>query len=345
MFSKNLKYYRLRNGMSKTELAKKANLTAMAITNYEKGNRMPNMDVLNDLANALDVRVMDFLAARSENIKYKHAEFRKNTKLTKSDQDYIKESVEEYFDRFMTAVDLLGGDVLSNAPSCHSLILSGDIEENAKTLRLHLGFSEDGPIEDLIGKLENKGILVYECDLNRNFSGMNGFVNDHPYIALNPVMTTERNRSTAVHELAHLMFIWPDDMDEKDIEKTATAIAGAFLFPKTDALRELGIKRTSIASDMVSVAKEYGISMMLLVKRASVCNIISKSVEQDFYVKASRAGWRTSEPSRIESEKPTLFSQFVIRSVNEEEISIQRGAELLHTSYDDMQKMCQFTEV
>ena len=62
MFSKNLKYYRLKKRMSKKELASRSNVTAMAITNYEKGDRKPSMEILKALAAALDVRVSDFLA-------------------------------------------------------------------------------------------------------------------------------------------------------------------------------------------------------------------------------------------------------------------------------------------
>ena len=346
MFSKNLKYYRLLRGMTKKELAANANVTPMAITNYEKGERMPNMDTLKALAAALNVRVSDFLTVRNENIVFDHCEFRKNTYLSAFRQEFIRESVEEYFGRFMTAVEILGGDVLPEAPKCHAITLSENIEENAMALREHLGFAIDGPIEDLIGKLENKGFLIYECDLDDgHFSGMNGFVNERPYIVLNSNMNAERNRSTAVHELAHLMFQWPKDMTEKLMEQVATAISGAFLFPRSDVLRELGVHRSAITNDMVTVAKEYGISMMLLVKRAEQCNIISHSIAKDFFIKASKAGWRTNEPSRIEPEELTLFRQLVFRAVNESEISIQRGAELLQTPYAEIQEMCCVTEV
>ena len=346
MFSKNLKYYRLQKRMSKKELALKANVTAMAITNYEKGDRKPNMEILKALAAALDVRISDFLAVRNDNLVFAHGEFRKNASLPIAEQEYIRESVEEYFGRFMSTVEILGGDVLPNAPSCHKIPLSEDPEADARALRKHLGFAEDGPIEDLIGKLENKGILIYECNLdNGDFSGMNGFVNDRPYIALNSKMNTERNRSTIVHELAHLVFIWPADWEDKTIEKKATAISGAFLFPQADVIRELGIHRSAITKDMVPVAKEYGISMMLLVKRAELCKVISSVVAKDFYIRASQAGWRTAEPSRIEKEKPMLFDQLVYRAVNEEDISIQRGAELLKVSYDRILSMCNSPEV
>ena len=340
MFSKNLKFYRLRKNLTKSALAEAIQVTPMAITHYEDGSRLPNMETLASLANVLGVRVSDFLAVRDENITFQHAEFRKAASLTQMQQEYIRESVEEYFGRFMTAVEVLGGEVLPDVPACHVLPLTDDNEKNASALREHLGFAMDGPIEDLIGKLENKGILVYVCPVdNPKFSGMNGFVNGRPYIVLNQGMNAERNRSTAVHELAHLMFEWPGDYSSKENEDLATAIGGAFLFPKGDAIRELGIKRTSVTRDMIRVAVEYGISMMMLVTRARLCGILSDSATTAFYMAASRAGWRTNEPSRIEAEQPSLFEQLVYRAVNEDEISVQRGAELLKRPFTDVQAM------
>ncbi len=346
MFSKNLKYYRLKKQLSKKALADRIHVSAMAITNYENGSRKPSMEILSALAAALDVRVTDFLAVRDENLVFRHAEFRKSSSLTQMQQEYVRESVEEYFGRFMTAVEVLGGEVLPEAPACHVLPLSDDDEENASSLRAHLGFASDGPIEDLIGKLENKGILAYECPVgNPRFSGMNGSVNGRPFIVLNPGMSAERNRSTTAHELAHLMFRWTSGMSDKEAENRATAISGAFLFPKSDAIRELGLKRTSVTQDMVRVAKEYGISMMLLVMRARLCGILSEPVARHFYMLASQAGWRTAEPTRIEPERPSLFEQLVYRAVNEEEISVQRGAELLQCPYSDVLAMRKIREV
>lgn len=345
MFSKNLRYYRLKNSMTKKELAQKSDLTSMAITHYEDGTRKPSMDVLKKLAEALNVRVSDFLAVRNENLVFAHGEFRKTSTLPVAKQEYVRESVEEYFSRFYTVVELLGGEVLPEAPACHAISMTGDIEKDAKSMRLHLGIAEEGPINDLISILENKGILVYICEIESSkFSGMNGFVNDRPYIIVNGSMSPERNRSTISHELAHLVFDWPDDMDEKEVESTATAIAGAFLFPKADAVRELGIRRNSVTNDMTIVCREYGISMFLLVKRAQLARIISAEAAKSFYMIASSMGWRTHEPSRIESEKPTLFEQLVFRAVSEREISIQRGAELLNMPYNVVVSHCCFNE-
>lgn len=342
MISKNLKYYRLRKNMTKSKLAELCGISPMSVTYYENGDRNPSMEILKKMASALDIRVSDFLITRNENLTFKHAEFRKSASLTQSQQEYIRESVEEYFNRFFTSVELLGGEVLPPAPVCHTLQLNkDDIEKSALLLRQHLKFANNGPIGNLIEALENKGILVYLSDVdNDKFSGMNGFVNNRPYIIVNANMSPERNRSTIAHELAHLMFDWSSDISDKEIEDIATSISGAFLFPADDARRELGIHRSVISNDMKLICREYGISMLMLVKRAELCGIVSTTVAKDFFIRASQHGWRKNEPSRIEPEYPTLFEQLVYRAVNEDGISIQRGAELLNSSYAEVEKRC-----
>lgn len=337
MFSKNLRYYRLKKDLTKKELAELVHLTPMAITNYENGSRTPSMAILNDLAGALDIRVSDFLAGWNHNLSFVHGSFRKNASLSGAQQEAIQTSVEEYFQRFFSAMDILGGDVLPEAPSCHVLNLSKDDETNAGALRNHLGFADFGPVYNLTNSLENQGILLCYLDIdNDKFSGINGLVNNRPYIAINENMSPERIRSTLAHELAHLYFIWSETLSEKEIEAKATAIAGAFLFSKHDAIRELGYRRLCVSADMVLVAQEYGISMWLLAKRAQLSNIIRKDAEQHFYVKASEAGWRKNEPVRIKKERPLLLKQFVYRAIGEGDISIQRGAELLQKPYEEM---------
>ena len=341
MFNKNLKYYRLKKNLSKRELAALVDVTPMAITHYENGDRKPNIETIKALAAALDVRVTDFLSRRNEQLVFVHGEFRKNTKMSQTKQELIRESVEEYMSRFFSAVDILGGEVLPEAPKAHQLPLTGDVETDAAAMRRALHIAETGSVGNLIELLENIGVLVYISSLEKeHFFGMNGTVNGRPYIIVNGTMTPERIRSTIAHELAHFVFAWDETMGEKEAEAMATAISGAFLFPKADAIREMGIRRSAITPDMRFVCKEYGISMYLLTKRANVCGIINDIAAKDFYIRAGQMGWKKKEPVRIAPEKATLFSQLVYRAVCEEEISVQRGAELLQIPYDDVVKAC-----
>lgn len=343
MFNKNLKYYRLKSNLTKAALASMIGVTSMAITNYENGDRKPDMPTIKALAKALGVIPADFLAVRNSNLVFAHEKFRKNSKLSKGQQEYVREAVEEYFNRFFETVELLGGEVFFEMPKLHDISLSEDVEENARALRRYLSLPERGPIGNLIEVLENHGILVCLLDFeNDGFSGINGSINGRPYIVVNKNMTAERIRTTIGHELAHFAFSWPEDMDEKEAEKIATAIAGAFLFPKVDAIRELGLRRRSITTDMYMVCREYGISMSMLVVRAHLCGIISDLVYRNYFV---QTGSSKNEKSRIMIEAPTLFEQLVYRAVNEDEITIQKGAELLKLPYDTVAANCCYAEV
>ena len=131
MFNKNLKYYRLQKNMSKKELADKCGVSAMAITHYENGDRKPDIDMIKKLAEALGVFVADFLAERNTSLSFVHGEFRKQASLPESKQEYIRESVEEYFSRFFDAVECLGGNPLPEPPKTESIKWDADVERCA----------------------------------------------------------------------------------------------------------------------------------------------------------------------------------------------------------------------
>lgn len=341
MFSKNLKYYRLKNNMTKATLAEKIGVSPMAITHYENGDRQPDMTIIKKLGSALGVRVVDFLAVRNQNLNFVHGKFRKNHQLSLAEQAYVCEAVEEYFSRFYDAVEILGGSVLKDFPKPHSLVLSKNMEENGLKLRDYLSISASGPVSYLIQLLENRGILVFLLAFeNEYFAGMSGTVNERPYIVVNKNLTPEQIRSTIGHELAHIAFDWSMYEDDKNAEKFATLISGSFLFPKDDVTRELGYKRKHITTDMLMVCREYGITISMLVLRALHCNVISENTYRQFFSQYSpyKNGYR------ILFEEPTLFEQLVYRAVNEEEISIQKGAELLKMPYESVEQHCRLLE-
>ena len=159
MFSKNLKYYRLKSGLSKRKLASLVGVTPVAIGNYEKGTRRPSMDILKALAEKLHVGVADFLNSRNSSLTFAHGEFRKVSTFTNAEQEYVRESVEEYFSRFFTVVGILGDKVLPEPPQCKILQPSNNPENDAVSLRKHLGLAEEGPLDDLVNVLENLSLI------------------------------------------------------------------------------------------------------------------------------------------------------------------------------------------
>lgn len=339
MFGKRLKLFRLRRGLTRKALAELCNVSAMSVSHYEFGERTPTAEHAALLANALGVKLSDLLGGNSD-VSFSHGCFRRNVRLSKSKQECVRAAIEDYFGRFYAVTDCLGSAVLPDIPDFGSLDFTGDAESDAKVLREKLGLSLFGPVGNVVEFLENNGFLLYAVDFDdHDFSGINGLANGRPYIAFNGNMSPERVRSTIVHELVHVMFKRPESEDNA-FESYVMAVSGAFLFPKADVLRELGVKRKAVTSDMYMVCAEYGISMYLLVKRAEQCGVLSNAEAKKFYVSSGRLGWRTAEPSRIEQEMPQLFEQLTYRAINEDEISLQKGVELLQLPFEQVAENC-----
>lgn len=337
MFCKNLKFYRLKRRITKKQLAEMAGVTPMAITHYENGDRMPDMDMVYKLAECLDVGISDFLSRRNANLSFVHGEFRKGSKLTVSQQEYIKESVEEYFGRFFDILEILGGDILPPHLGISEWAFTLDYETDAEHLREYLSIGKAGPVGNLADLLERRGFLLYFMDMEDSaFYGLNGTVNGRPYIAVNSNMTAERIRTTMIHELAHIAFKWPVSMEVKEEEKAATAIAGAFLITEMDMFREVGLKRKSLSEDLLFVCRKYGIAMSLIAVRARSLGIINDAAYKEFFTRLNRSGAAERETSLIEIDYPVLFKQLVYRAVSEGEISKERGSELLGEMLDEV---------
>lgn len=94
-----IKECRETQGLSKTKLAEKTGLTISAISQFESGERDPNMVSLNKLANSLQVSV-DYIMGRDEELSDLNilATFRGLQKMTKEDK---KEMLNFY--RFLQA--------------------------------------------------------------------------------------------------------------------------------------------------------------------------------------------------------------------------------------------------
>lgn len=56
-----IKEIRLAKGMKQSDLAEKAGISRVAIGNYERGDRQPNIDILSKIATALDLDISDLV--------------------------------------------------------------------------------------------------------------------------------------------------------------------------------------------------------------------------------------------------------------------------------------------
>ena len=337
MIGRNIKYYRLMKGISQEDLAQKIGLNKMAVSNYEKDKRNPDMATIQGIAKALDISLAALLSQQDQQLCIEHGAFRKHSTIKKGTQELILGKLDRYLGRLFNVISILGEAVLAPRPSIERIRAKSN-EEAGQYLRRLLGLPSSGPVGNITDILENQGFIICPVDMDeRGFSGNSGFVNGRPYIAVNTTMPAEMQRFTLVHELAHLVFIFNDDEDE---EKLVDGIAGAFLLPEQDIKRELGPKRTNIISDLAIIQKEYGVSMTSIAIRAYQTGIINKTCFDITNKWLSKNGMRSNAPSYMEPEKTHLLEQLTLRAVSEEEISVSKAAELLDRPFMEVRQMC-----
>lgn len=337
MIGKNIRYYRQLLHLSQDGLASLVGVKKMAISNYESGKRMPDAATLLSLARALRVPLPKLMARRDERLCVTHGAFRKKASIGKQQQELILEHIDRYLNRLYCAVFALGDAVLPPCPQFERQAVT-DCESAGRHLRCLLGLAPSGPVGNIVDILENRGVIVCPVDIDDpRFSGNSGTVNGRPYIAINAAMPAERQRFTVIHELAHLAFSFSEDQDE---EKLVDGIAGAFLLPKEDLLRELGPKRRDIRGDLRFIQREYGVSMASVIVRARQTGIITERTYEITQKWFSAQGLRTDERSGLAPEKSRLLEKLVLRAVSEEELGLSKAAELMSCSLEDARRLC-----
>lgn len=333
MIGKNIKYYRLIKKMSQGELASSIGTSKMAISNYETGKRNPTYDICRKLSSTLGISLGMLLENTETDLKIEYGSFRKHSVITKAQQQIIFAKIERYLVKLYSVVSCIGNFSLPPVPS-YTQKSFDDYNSDAHYLRQILKLSSTGPVGNITDVLENQGFII--CPINysgHGFSGNSGIVNSRPYIAVNITMPAERQRFTLIHELAHLIF-------GQDKERIVDYIAGAFLFPRVDVIRELGPKRTDIRCDLKNIQREYGISMTAIIMRAHQAGVINQNTYEITMKWMSANGLRKNKNSDIVAEKSHLLEQLVARAVAEDTLGISKAAELLELPILTTRKLC-----
>lgn len=100
---------RIKKGLSQTELGKLFNLSKQTISSYENGRSSPDPDQLDQFATFFDVSV-DYLLGRTNIRKFdldidniaamRSREMEGYNDLTKEEQEFLRNFVREYYERF-----------------------------------------------------------------------------------------------------------------------------------------------------------------------------------------------------------------------------------------------------
>ena len=336
-FGNRLKTARKMAGLSMEDLVKRAGgvVTKQSISKYEKGSMKPSSDVLIRLASALGVKPEYFF--RDSSIELSGVQFRKRAKLSAKKIESLRQRTIDFLERYIELETILGIEKKFVNPLINTSISNyDDVENVALQLRnkWNLGLS---PIANLLELLEENGIKVFEVRDIDGFDGLSARVRDIHVIVINKDLSADRIRFTAAHELAHILCEYPKGSSK---EKLCHAFAGAFLLPKSVLERELMKKREQISLwELEEIKKLYGISIQAIVKRASMLGIVSDIYYRNFQMIINQKGWRKKEPIEYEGREEAIrFKQLLHYAVNEEIITLSRGAELANISLSEFRE-------
>ena len=345
MAGKKIKYYRLKKGLTSQELANKIGCTKAAISLYESDERDPGNEMLQKIADALDVSWIQLLSTNNKKLEFEHVSFRKKQKATKRDIELLKADIEKACSDRIAIMDMLG--LVETHLKINHLSLKDTASFNASKIREYLHIPQSGPIYSITNALEDAGIIVLTFECSNEIDGINGKVNGIPYIFFNSnIKTIERKRFTIIHETCHIFLDESKTViEEKDLEKYINKVAGNVLIPDEDIYLIFGKTNRELTVYLRNeVAKKYKVAPSCLINRLFETKVITEIYHKKFFIYLNKQYGRKNEPTlldeRYDSEEPTLFTYQVYSALSKELISASKAAEYLSIPlYDVMQNM------
>lgn len=333
----NLKRIRLLKNLSLKEAGDLLNMSATAVSKYEKGEIIPDSKKLILFANAYKVKAIDLLKIYNKP-QMKFTSFRKKKRLKGQNLELLEELIQNEVSKYLEVLDLNNINNTSKIIKTYSCNNLKDVENAAIKFRDFIEISNKQPLTDLINILENLGIVIIQIKNVYNkfndFDGLSEIVNNIPIIVLlDDIKDGARQRFTILHELGHLVLdITNEDLDE---ENACNRFASALLMPKKAIINEFGSSRNYINFyELTAFKNEYKVSYQAIIYRLKDLNIISEYLYKKLSIIINQRIGKT-DPNPIKPEKSYLFMKLVYKLEANEIISISKACDLLEVTLDE----------
>jgi Zn-dependent peptidase ImmA (M78 family) len=249
----------------------------------------------------------------------------------------------------------------------------------AVEIRRHLGVDETRPVDDICDAVESLGVKVYlfESMLEKVFGFSIAEADGGPAIGVNvrSDISVERRIFTAAHELGHLVLhrnsYEGEELEENlNHEKEANVFASHFLMPSEAFAQAWEETKGLFFVERVMKTKRYFlVSYLTVLKRLVDMGIVDSSIwprfksayekrygkklhskaepfpaaEEVFAGKESKGG----EPSPLADEDfvEDRLNWLVRTAVENEHISVSRGAEILRITASEMRELMESWEL
>ena len=354
----NMKRIRGMRQFSQQKLADASGLSIASIKNYESGKTTPKVSALSAIAKAMGVGLEELLSPvqtlrsvrfRASKKMRTRADILADTSRWLHDFNELEEALGEHPDFKLNS--LIGSKLrpIELAKSCRDT--------------LELGLHE--PIYDICGLFEDAGVKIFSKPVaSDGFFGLAvGQQDGGPAIVVNTQeqIAVERRIFTPAHELGHLLmhldaFDACKEEEDKEEESEANSFAGHFIMPNTGFHKEWNASAGLHPVDRVlKVKRIFRVSYKTILWRLKELGLADDSIWKNFNIaykkkyNQSLAGHkepfaiipkRSDEPQSLSLLDFTenRLSLLVRRAIEQEDISLSRGAEILRISVMEMRQ-------
>lgn len=258
--------------------------------------------------------------------------FREGEKLPAKSASMLKYRVADHFQKYLGLEALIGlPAVFVNPIDTLPAATDEEVESAAGEVRRRWDLGS-GPIVNLLGLLEDRGVRVYETTGIEGFEGLSGAFGAEPvvpFVAVSRDVPADRVRFTAAHELAHILCGFPPD--KEGAESLCHRFAGAFLLPRGALERAFGggPRRKVTLAELAEIKTTYGISLQAIMWRAKSLGLVGDRQFRAFRETVNARGWTVTEPVEYAGvERATRFRRLVHNAVAADILDLERAAEL-----------------
>ena len=324
-FGEVLEVLRRARGLTQEDLRLKVGLTQGAMSRYETGQRTPDDDVVQRLADALEVTPR-FLtrdhAVRGALAVDAHMRRQRTTKAS------VWRHLEARLNKHRLHLSALFEEVSLRAEAQVPTFDPIDTSPAEAALMVRAQWRMPvGPVRNLTRWLEAAGCVVLEEDFGTpRIDGMSQWIDDHPVMLVNSAAPTDRKRLTLAHELGHLVL--HNGLATEEPEREANEFAAEFLMPTHVIRPDL---RPATLGRLKDLKQVWGVSMQALAEKAHRLQVMTAAERTAFYKALNARGWKTTEPGSefLAPETPELVATIgrALRSkgLAEEEIADLAG--------------------
>jgi Zn-dependent peptidase ImmA (M78 family)/transcriptional regulator with XRE-family HTH domain len=340
---------RERAGLSQGELAEQAGLERTVVNKIEAGVRKVSALELSDIAAALKVRMASFFHEPTPALV---------AHRMRQDRDAVDSKVDRLINDFAAEVEFLE----SLAPKelgfteavaklegadLHPPASMTDADSLATSARRLVGLNEHQPAYDLVGLVNEIGLLAFSADLGVDAAdaatillriGGVSLVNSHNKVG--------RRRLALAHELGHYLaqdqytVDWRvADHANEDIEARLDRFARTFLLPEP-GLREAWMRHEhrDLREIAVILGSQYRVDMSTLARRARELDLVNGDqadlIRTVSTTKADFIDFGLHMEREMEAVTlPVPYQRAVLRLVRDERISRERALNLLQDTF------------